>query len=51
MTMEIHKSLLAVFLNLGYLWEHSASPDNELWIFDWKTGKKIAVGVISTTGD
>jgi hypothetical protein len=51
MTMEIHKNLLAVLLKPGYFRDHSACHDHELWIFDWKTGEKIAVGVISTTGD
>jgi hypothetical protein len=51
MTMEIHKSLLAVLLKPAGFSGHSVWPDNELWIFDWKTGEKIAVGVISATGD
>jgi hypothetical protein len=50
MTMEIHKNLLAVLLVQGYRSGRSLGPD-ELWIFDWKTGEKIAVGVISTAGD
>jgi hypothetical protein len=50
MTIEIHKNLLAVLLKPGYLSSPSLGPD-ELRVFDWKTGEKIAVGVISTAGD
>jgi hypothetical protein len=50
MTMEIHKNSLAVLLVQGYRSDRSRGPD-ELWIFDWKPGEKIAVGVISTAGD
>jgi hypothetical protein len=50
MTMEIHKSLLAVLLKQTNDTSRLVRPD-ELWVFDWKTGEKIAVGVISATGD
>jgi hypothetical protein len=51
MTMEIYKNLLAVLLRPARLLGHSVWPDSELWIFDLKTGEKIAVSVISTAGD
>jgi hypothetical protein len=44
MRMGIHKSLLAVLL------KPTRILGSELWIFDWKTGKKIAVGVMNATG-
>jgi hypothetical protein len=45
MGIEIHKNSLAVLLKPIHI------SGNELWIFDWKTGEKIAVGVMNTTGD
>jgi hypothetical protein len=50
MTMEIHKNLLAVLLVQGFYSARSLGP-GEFWIFDWKTGEKIAVSVVSATGD
>lgn len=50
MEIEIHDNLLAVFLQpyLFPLAARSGWPDRELWIFDWKTGQKISVGVFDT---
>jgi hypothetical protein len=49
MEMKIHTSLLAVHLervSFSY-----ALPDSELWIFDWKSGEKLAVGTTSPADD
>jgi hypothetical protein len=47
MRMEIHKSLLAILLKPTLV----LGNGSQLWIFDWKTGEKIAVGVMNTIGD
>jgi hypothetical protein len=44
MKMEIHENLLAVLLKHR---EMFPGKEQELWVFDWKTGEKITVGAIN----
>ena len=45
--MKIHMNLLAVHFRY---YQHGFFP-SELWIFDWKTGKRLAVGTIGSADE